>query len=66
MPLNDTGSVKTKYRRHVSDPASPGPRSRQQVHVEIGFAGGKSVPIEAVIGFTGKNHLSVGAVIGFG
>ena len=42
-----------------------GPRSRQQVHWKIGFAGKKYVPVGTVIEFTGKNHVSVGAVIGF-
>ena len=56
----------SEYGRHVSDPASTGPRSRQRVHWKIGFAGKNHVSVGTVIGFTGKNHVSVGAVIGFG
>ena len=40
-----------EYGRHVSDPASTGPRSRQRVHLDTGF--------------TGENYVSKGAVIGF-
>ena len=48
-----------EYGRHVSDPASTGPRSRQRVHLDTGFTGENYVSTGAVIGFTGKNHIKV-------
>ena len=49
-----------EYGRHVSDPASTGPRSRQRVHLDTGFTGENYVSTGAVIAFTGKNHIKVG------
>ena len=54
-----------EYERHILDPASTRPRSRQRVHWKIRFAGKKYVPLGTVTESTGKNHIPVGTVIGF-